>query len=79
MVVKCFGDEIVCEKAVKGADFIKAYDENGVCILDAAPIVDFSPYVLEGGEWSAPEMSERERIEELEELLAELLFGGEDE
>ena len=62
MVIKYFGDEIVCEKAIKGADYIKAYNENGVCVFDAAPIVDFSPYVLKGGEWSTPEITQQEQL-----------------
>lgn len=79
MVIKCFGQEIACVKAVRGADYIKAYNENGDCIFDAAPIADFSDYVLEGGEWSMPEITDRERIDELESIMAELLFGGEEE
>ena len=51
MVIKCFGQEISCRRAVKGADFIKGYDEGGNCIFEAAPIADFSDYILEGGEW----------------------------
>lgn len=79
MVLKAFGEEISCVKAVKGADFVRLYNENGDCIYDAAPIVDFSDYVLTGGEWSEPEMTDRERIEELESIVAALLFGGEEE
>ena len=77
MVIKCFGQEITCNKAVKGTDYIKAYSENGDCIFEAVPIDDFSYYSIEGGEWSVPEMTQQERIEELEALVAELLFGGE--
>ena len=76
MVIKCFGQEISCRRAVKGADFIKGYDEGGNCIFEAAPIADFSDYILEGGEWREPEMTEGERIEELENIVAMLLYGG---
>ena len=78
MKVIAYGESYECTKAEKGSNYIQLYngEEKGVLF---AGISDFSGYSIEGGEWSAPEMSERERIEELETLLAELLFGGEGE
>lgn len=79
MVIHCFGQDISCVKAEKGADFIRAYAENGDCIFEATNVSDFSPYTLEDGEWSQPEMSEEERLTELESIVADLLFGGDGE
>lgn len=79
MVMKCFGQEITCQRAEKGADFVKAYNEKGLLIFEAAPVADFSDYMLEGGDWSSPELTDSDRISELEALVADLLFGGDGE
>lgn len=47
-----YGQEIPCARAEKGADFVRAYDENGVCVFEAAKVKSFEGYALEGGEWS---------------------------
>ena len=62
----------------KGADFVRAYNAGGACIFEAAMVADFSGYNLSGGAWSEAEPSDGERIEELEDLVAQLLFGGEE-
>lgn len=77
MVLTFFGQELPCASAVKGETFIKAFDTDGNTIFEASSVSDFSAYSLLGGEWDEPELSDRERIEELEALVADLLFGGE--
>lgn len=78
MVIVAHGQEINCTRAEKGTDFVRAYDESGVCVFEASRVTDFSGYTLSGGEWSTAEPSAEERIEELEALVAQLLFGGEE-
>lgn len=52
MVMTVYGQEIVCARAEKGTDFVRAYDENGVCIFEASKVADFSGYTISGGTWS---------------------------
>lgn len=46
-----YGQDIPCARAEKGTDFVRAYDENGVCIFAAANVKSFEGYTLDGGEW----------------------------
>lgn len=78
MVMTVYGQEIPCACAEKGADFVRAYDEGGACIFEASKVADFSGYTISGGSWETAEPSATERIEDLETLVAQLLFGGED-
>lgn len=78
MVMTVYGQDIPCARAEKGTDFVRAYDENGVCIFEASKVADFSGYTISGGTWSEAEPSDAERIAELEALVAQLLFGGEE-
>ena len=73
-----YGQAINCARAEKGTDFVRAYDESGACVFEAAKVKSFEGYALEGGTWSTAEPSAGERIEELETLMAQLLFGGEE-
>ena len=77
MVMSVYGQEIACARAEKGTDCVRAYDENGVCVFEASRVQSFEGYALEGGAWSEAEPTDAERLEELEELVAQLLFGGE--
>ncbi len=52
MVMTVYGQEIPCQRAEKGADFVRAYDTKGVCIFEATGIKSFDGYTLDGGEWS---------------------------
>ena len=52
MVMTVYGQEIPCQRAEKGSDFVRAYDEGGACVFEAAKIADFSGYSLTGGAWS---------------------------
>lgn len=51
MVMTVYGQDIPCARAEKGTDFVRAYDENGVCIFEASKVRRFDGYTLEGGEW----------------------------
>lgn len=79
MVMMVYGQEIPCQRVKKGADFVRAYNAGGACVFEATKITDFSGYSLTGGAWSEAEPTDGERIEELEMLIAALLFGGEGE
>lgn len=59
MVMTVYGQEIPCQRAEKGSDFVRAYDEGGACVFEAAKIADFSGYSLTGGAWSAAEPTGR--------------------
>lgn len=52
MVMTVYGQDIPCARAEKGTDFVRAYDENGVCIFEASKVADFSGYTISGGTWS---------------------------
>lgn len=76
MVMTVYGQEIACARAEKGADFVRAYDDGGNCVFSADKVASFAGYALTGGTWSEAEPSPTQRIEELETLMAALLFGG---
>lgn len=79
MVMTVYGQEISCARAEKGTDFVRACDAAGNCIFEANKITNFDGYQLTGGAWSEPELTQTARIEELESLMVELLYGGEGE
>lgn len=72
-----YGQKISCARAEKGVDYVRAFDENGVCAFEATKVKSFEGYTLDCGAWSEAEPTDAERLEELEELVAQLLFGGE--
>ena len=51
MVMTVYGQEIPCQRAEKGADFVRAYDEGGACVFEATKVKSFEGYTLDGGEW----------------------------
>lgn len=63
MVMTVYGQGISCVRAEKGTDFIRAYDENGVCIFEATNVKNFDGYTLEGGSWSETPPTQIDRIE----------------
>ncbi len=63
MVMMVYGQELSCQRAEKGADFVRAYDENDVCIFAAANVKSFEGYTLDGGEWSEAVPTQIDRIE----------------
>lgn len=62
MIFNFMALEIPCARAEKSADFVKAYDESGVCIFEATGVTDFSSYSLDDGEWSEAEPSPEEQM-----------------
>ena len=67
MILNFMALEIPCARAEKSADFVKAYDESGVCIFEATGVTDFSSYSLDDGEWSEAESSPEEQMAALAE------------
>lgn len=51
MVMTVYGQEIPCARAERGADFVRAYDENGYCIFSADKVARFDGYSISGGVW----------------------------
>ena len=62
MILNFMALEIPCARAEKSADFVKVYDESGVCIFEATGVTDFSSYSLDDGEWSEAESSPEEQM-----------------
>lgn len=58
MVMTVYGQEIPCARAEKGADFVRAYDENGYCVFSADKVAGFDGYSLSGGTWDEQESTE---------------------
>lgn len=65
MVICYSGYEITCTKAVKGDNWVKAYNGDTV-VLAVDKLADTSSVVLTGGEWSAPEQTDAEKITALQ-------------
>lgn len=67
--------EYECYKAIKGADFVKCVDTHNQGIAYFSGVTNFDNFVLDGGNWSEPEM---DKITELELAVAELaeIFMG---
>lgn len=63
MVMTVYGQEIPCQRAEKGADYVRAFDENGVCVFEATKVKSFEGYALEVGAWSEAEPTQLDRIE----------------
>lgn len=63
MVMTVYGQEIACARAEKGTDCVRAYDENGVCVFEAAKVKSFEGYALEGGSWLEEPPTQIDRIE----------------
>ena len=79
MKLNIMGEALPCARAEKNesAGTVTAYADNGSVIFRATNVTDFSDYVPENGEWSEPEISDTQRIDELEALVAAMLYGGE--
>ncbi len=74
MVMTVYGQDIPCARAEKGTDCVRAYDENGVCVFEAAKVKSFEGYALEGGEWidTAVPPTNDELAEENKRLKAQM-------
>lgn len=57
-------EEFECVVAVKGKDYIKLYTDETMtdCIVEFGGIVSFDSFVLEGGEWTDPPLTEIEQL-----------------
>lgn len=63
MVMTVYGQKLPCARAEKGADYVRAFDENGVCVFEATKVKSFEGYTLDGGEWGVTEPTQLDRIE----------------
>ena len=82
MVMTVYGQEIPCQRAEKGSDFVRAYDEGGACVFEAAKIADFSGYSLMAmglGQMLGLPVPRNFDLPYLSPSVAQLLFGGEGE
>lgn len=78
MKLIAMGQEIPCVRAAKdeSAGMAAAWDARGNKVFSAEKVTDFSAFAVEGGEWSPLPLTDSERMDALEELVAGLLFGG---
>jgi len=58
-----YGEEYPCDRAEKGADYIKAYDDDGNVVIECGGISDFGGYALtdnggEPAEFETPDLPE---------------------
>lgn len=79
MILKFNNDEYDCVKAIKGKDYITAFNNEGA-VVSFSGISDFSGFTLTGGEFSEPEPTKEELLEiqmtDLQMAVAELYEGG---
>lgn len=72
MQVKIYGEIYECDKAVKGADFVKLI-KGGVSIAEFSGISNFDGYKIIEGEWSEPEKTtEQLLMEQVVSLTVEI-------
>lgn len=72
------GTAYTCDKAIKGADYIRLV-RNGCEAELFAGISDFSGYVMDGGTWEEPEPTTNDQIDANAAAIAELaeiIAGG---
>ena len=65
MVIKFCGQEISCTKAVKGSDWVQAYNGDNL-VLEIKKLADMSLVELEGGEWTEPQPTTEQRVSDLD-------------
>ena len=71
MTATIYGKEYVCDRAVKGADWIRLY-EGGELTLEHNGITDFGAYLLSGGDWEpGGELAVNERIASFEQQMTD--------
>lgn len=82
MVMTVYGQDILCARAEKGADFVRAYDEDGVCVFEATKVKSFEGYGLDSGEWNADDRSfediQAEKLSNLSEACNQTIVAGMD-
>ena len=72
MKVKIYGEIYECDKAVKGKDFVKLYDADGNVTAEFRGIKDFAGYEVVEGVWSLPKKTDKEKIDELDNIAVTL-------
>lgn len=45
------GETYSCSRAVKGSDFVRLYNDKGICTVAFEGISDFDGYEISGGDW----------------------------
>lgn len=76
MKVRIYGEEITCDKAVKGPDYVKLYT-NGYESHAFLGISSFDGYETIEGEWSNPEPTPQEITQaNVEKNLALSMFNA---
>ena len=71
MTATIYGVEFVCDRAVKGKDWIRLYD-GGDLVLEHGGITDFGAYLLSGGAWEpGGELTANEHIASLEQQMTD--------
>ena len=77
-----YGQEIPCQRAEKGADFVRAYNENGVCIFEASKVKSFDGYILKDGIWNKDtrtfEEIQAEKLSNLSKTCNQTIVAGMD-
>jgi len=72
--LKIYGEEIACDKAVKGIDFVKLY--TGDRLDRECRVTTFEGYELIEGEWSNPEPTVEDYLLDYEFRLSVMELGG---
>lgn len=69
------GEEYLCSRAVKGADFVRLYSEAGNDTAIFSGISDFSGYSVYDGGWETPPSTEQELIDSRLKAVEEVVKG----
>lgn len=60
MIRVMFQDIVIeCSRAVKGANYIRLYNDNNIKIVAFEEVADFSAFSIEGGEWEAGKSTQK--------------------
>ena len=73
--LKIYGEEYTAYKAIKGKDFVKLYDETGICFGSFEGISDFTGYEIIEGAWSEPQKTQLEIMQETVDALVVSSLG----
>ena len=74
MIVHVPGDrDVSCSAAVKGANYIALYDENGAEIERHAGISDFTGYSVSDGAWIIPKGTVESRLDAYDTELDQIV------
>lgn len=70
MIIKIYGTDYTCEKAVKGIDFVNLYGQDDKIIATFNGISSFDDYVIEDGDWFTPPQTLSQQIQSLKDSLS---------